>query len=290
MSFNTDKLREKLIKQEQRKEHGGSDPRFLNYFNLDFGQQMTIRVLPDGGTSDELWLEYSQHGPNLDSQDVENISCAKTSSGERCPACSYSYSFHKEGMKDDAKKWRAKDVNIAQCIVVESPIEISQSPDGNSVKLIYLPYGMKEAMKEAIINQTITDPTACDFVIKKTKNQGGFASYDKSYFKTKESDLPESFLATIEAGTSYLYDLKAQLPEPATAEQVGVWLEKAIELEAKVKPTVARAASATPTSSVKPTTSDVEQPANVVNSSTPVVTTTAKVSAKDLINKLTRKA
>jgi len=89
-SVNMDRIKNNLIKQEEKKNKKGGDPRFLNYFDMETSQQMVIRLLPDGGDSGELWLEYSTHGPNLKNGLVDNIACANMND-ERCPACTYSY-------------------------------------------------------------------------------------------------------------------------------------------------------------------------------------------------------
>lgn len=246
-----DKIKNKLEKEGNKK--GGNDKRFLNYFDLESNKTMTIRLMPDGGDSEELWLEYSTHGGNLKNPMVDRITCANMND-EKCPACSYSYGLWQNDEKDEAKKWRNKTTYISQCIVIESPIEINQSDDGNMIKLIYLPFGIKEVIKEAIINGTIEDPTEVDFVIKKTKNSGGYSTYDKSFFKTKESDIPTEVLNSIGDGTSYLYDISDELPEIATAAEVKVWLDKTIDIVEGVE----SAADIEPEEEVEPVSSKLD--------------------------------
>jgi hypothetical protein len=229
MTYDPNKIREKLIKKE--KESGKkNDPRFLNYFDLEMGKTMTIRLLPDGGDTGELWLDYATHGKALRNKDVGSISCVYVSDGEKCSVCGYSYGLLQSGDKDGAKKWRRKDVSVGQCVVIESSTEISQSEDNNLVKLIYLPYGMRDVITESIMNGTIEDATAFDLVIKKTKNSGGYADYGKSYFKTKSTNVPDSFLESLDDGSSYLYDLSKELPEVSTAPQVDEWLKNSIDI------------------------------------------------------------
>lgn len=230
MNIDTDKLRKKLEKNREKGSGGKADPRFLNYYDLDFGQEIVVRLLPDGDDSGDLFKEYAVHGPNLRNPNVERISCAYSSNGEKCPACGYSYGFHQNGDKEAAKQWRTKENTIAQCVVINSPIELNEAEDGNPVKLMYLPWGMKESIVDAILNGTIDDPTAVNFVIKKTKNQGGRASYDKSFFKINDTtDIPEDFFTLLEEGTAYLYNLGEEIPAPATADEVQEWLDDAIE-------------------------------------------------------------
>lgn len=224
-------LREKYLKLKEEKENKKvkNDPKYLNFFDLPEGKTMTVRFLPDSAT-DDIFVEFAQHGGELKNSKIGKISCASTSSGQRCPACSHSYEFHKNGEKDEAKLWRRKETYIAQVVVIESPIEVPATEDGNPVKLFRMPFSIKDIIVESVINQTIEDPTANDFVIKKTVNKGGFADYSKSYFKTKESDIPESILSNENLS---LYNLSDEIPEPATEKQVQAWLDNAIELHAE---------------------------------------------------------
>lgn len=236
LSMNTEALRNKLQKEREDKENGNkkkkSDTRFLNYYDLEFGQEMVVRLLPDGSGSGDLYKEYETHGPNLKNPSIERISCVYKSSGERCPICYHSYQLNQSGDKEEAKRWRGKQTFISQCLVIDSPIEINESDDQNPVKLMYLPWGMKESIVDAILNGTISDPTEVNFVIKKTKNQGGFASYDKSYFKINDDrDIPDAFAEALEAGVAYLYDLNEEVPPVATVEESQEWLNNAIAVE-----------------------------------------------------------
>lgn len=234
-AFNAQSLRDKFLKEEEQKENKTSnkkkDPRILNYFDLDFNQTMTIRLLPDGGESGDLWTLYETHGPNLKNRNIDSISCVYKETGESCSACGYSYGLHTEGNKKEAARWRGKETAIGQCVVVESPIEITPSEDDNLVKLFYVPYGMREAIKEAIVNGIIEDPTTVNFVIKKTKNQGGQASYSKSFFKPNDDEMPDHVVASLSDATSYLYDLSLERPAVSTAVEVQEWLDKAIQID-----------------------------------------------------------
>lgn len=227
-------LREKYLKlkeeeEEKKKRRGGkSDKRFLNYFDLGDDQTMTVRFLPDA-SGEDIFVSYSEHGKELWDKGVkERISCASTSMGEKCPACSYSYQLYQSGDKDGAKDWRRKESFLSQVLVIESPIEINQSEDGNIVKLFNMPFAIKEIIVESILNQIIDDPTAHDFVIKKTKNKGGFAEYGKSFFKPKTTDLPANVEAMLDKVT--LFNLSELVPAPASAAQVQEWLSAAQQI------------------------------------------------------------
>jgi hypothetical protein len=227
-------LRDKFVKRdEESKKKKGGDKRFLNYFDLGYGQKMTIRLLPDGGDSGEYYLKYSTHGPNLKTRGVEGIQCPYDANGDDCPACGYSYDFYNDGNKEEAGKWRRKETFVGQCLVIDSPIEINETDDGNPVKLMYIPWGMLEQINEAVMEQQVDEPMDVDFVIKKTKNSGGFASYDKSYFMKEVEPLDDEILDAFDSGEMNLFDLSKELPAPATTEDVEEWLEKTIETVTK---------------------------------------------------------
>lgn len=234
---NVNALKDKFIKESKDggKSGKGNDKRFLNYFDMKTGDKMTIRLLPDGNDSGEYWYEYSTHGSKLKIRGLESISCAYTSSGEECPACQKFFDLYEDGDKEEAKRWGKKQTFLGQCLVVDSPVEVNESDDGNPVKLVYLPFGIIEIIKEAIIEGHIDDPLDYDFVIKKTENNGGYAEYSKSYFDRDKNPLPDEILEAFESGEYVLHDLSKEAPEPSTTEQVEEWLEKAEEKDAKKK-------------------------------------------------------
>lgn len=228
------KIKTDLKKQIDKEKQGGKDSRFLNYYNLKEGEKMTILLLPDA--NGELWRKFSKHGPGLKTPGAGSINCSYKSNQQDCPACKKGFEFlnmfKESGDKDhkeEAKKWFSKDYTLVQCLVLDSPIDIDESPDGNQVKLMYVPFGIENIIKEAVTEGLVPEDELCQtpFVIKKTTNQGGFASYDNSYFSRKtisddELDVFDEF--KIE---QYDFDTLDVIPTPTTTEEVQEWLEKA---------------------------------------------------------------
>ena len=227
-------------KMQKEKESGGkgkkNDPRRLNYFDMKEGEKLKIRFLPDAETG-EYWLEYATHGPNLKLRGLDSISCAYTSNGEDCPACAHSFEFYEEGDKTQAQRWRRKETYIGQVLVTDDNpcIEVPEAEDGNPVKLMFIPWGIIEAIQEAIMEERIGEIIDHDFYIKKTSSKGGQASYSKSYFVETESVLDDEILDMFEDDDSpvRLFDLSEELPAPSTTDEVEEWLDKAIELDEK---------------------------------------------------------
>lgn len=234
IKVNADAVRKRMMEQEEKKSGGGNknnDTRFLNYYDLDFNQTITVRLLPASEDGD-MFLKYSSHGSGLKGiRGVKNARCSYESTGESCPVCARSYDAYQAGDKAESTKWRGKDTFVAQCIVVDQDIDVPDNEDGNLVKMLYLPFNMKEVIKEAIINGLVDDPTQRDFVIKKTKNQGGHPDYGKSFFRNTDSPLPEGFEEALDSGNVWLYDLnKVVIPAPTTTQDMKEWMEHADEV------------------------------------------------------------
>jgi hypothetical protein len=234
------KLNLKLKKniKESLNEEGGrkKDTRFLNYYDLRDGEKMTVLIVPD--VNGELWTKYKVHsGNNLDAKSAGSIRCAYESSGEDCPACQQGFEWlnaHKEsGDKEDkeiAKKWFGKDSTIMSVIVLEASIEIQESPDQNLIKLMHVPYKIEAMIKESIIEGQIEEDMIpyTPLIIKKGKNPGGYATYDKSYFDRKEiSDDDLEFLED-QVVEQFDYSNLDVVPKATTTEQVQEWVDKVL--------------------------------------------------------------
>lgn len=205
------------------------DNRFLNYYDLKENQKMEILLLPD--PSGELIYSYETHGPNMRLPGAGSVRCSYESSDESCPACGIGWEAYQKGDKEESAKWMRKETIVAQCVVLNSPIEIPDNPDDNLVKLIYLPSKVRDMINNAITEEIIGNPTEHVLHLKKTKNDGGMNSYESSWFTQAvyepdqdlidavEEDLvrPYSFDELLEDGT---------IPSPTSADEVQEWVEK----------------------------------------------------------------
>lgn len=242
------KLKANLKEQIEKENTSGKDTRFLNYWDLKEGEKMSVLFLPDA-SGEKLWEKFSKHGPNLNVSGVEHINCARTSNADTCPACQKAFDLNNlanetgdESYKKEAKRWFPKHYTLVQCIVLESPMDIAESPDGNQVKLMYLPYGIEKVIKEAVVEEQVQeeDIPSTPFIIKKSKNQGGWASYDNSYFARKE--VTDDELAFFDDMKVEQFDFSEidVIPAPTTEAEVQEWLDK---VEAKVEASDAKESS-----------------------------------------------
>jgi len=236
-----------LKKEIERESNGGRDTRFLNYFDLKDGEKMKIMFLPDANGN--FWAKFHKHGPNLRVPGLEGISCPYKSQRQTCPACQKGFELLNESkeaggestgrgkaLKEEAKKWFAKDYTMVQVLVLESPCEIAQSDDGNEVKLMYLPFAVEKIIKNTLTEGILEEDEICQtpFYIKKTMNQGGQASYSDSYFDLRH-EITEDDLAYFDdlKVEQYDYDNLDVIPGDVSTEEVEAWLVKAEEAVAK---------------------------------------------------------
>ena len=234
---SSEDLKKQFKQEEERKASGGGkkDLRFVNHWDLEVGEKMTIRLLPDGGDSGEWWLEYGTHGSKLENRSVKAIDCCYHSSGEDCPICFHSMDLYKDKDKDEAARWQRKESYIGQCLVMKSDVEVQETEDGNPVKLFRLTYGIIEVIQEAIAEDRIGNILEHDLIIKKSKGKNGYDNYNKSYFETEATPRDDEVLEAFENGELTLFDLSEELPPKASTEEAEEWLEDALDKERKAK-------------------------------------------------------
>lgn len=191
---------------EQDDQSGGkkNDPRILPYYKLQDGKSLRLLFLP--GTNGELWFQYHAHGPNLKGvRGVKSVSCSYKTSGDDCPICQKGFDYlnlakdaeesgdkaEAKRLKEMAKEWFTKDYTFASVLVLESPFEVPDAPDGNQVKLISLPYKVKEKIKSMIAEGEIDPENIMNvpFRLKKTtvgQGKNAYASYETSFFERSD--------------------------------------------------------------------------------------------------------
>ena len=216
-------------KSSQEKKGGGSkkDPRFLNYFELDAekNQSIMVRFLPISDKG-EIFFDYSIHSHS--SRDVKNIQCSYTSSRDSCPVCAKSYAAYQAGDKEAQKLWNSNEKTLAQVVVVKSDIDIDVAPDGNMIKLMHVPYGIKKEIMKAIDNGIVDNLSASNFVIKKAIGKNGYANYDNSFYNANsKEDIPQEFHDSYNSDQSYIYDITKEAPPATTTAEMQEWLDVA---------------------------------------------------------------
>jgi hypothetical protein len=248
--LNKLKMKKSLKAQIESEQSSGSkkDTRFLNYYDLKPNEKMTVLLMPFA--EGEMWHKYKVHGPNLKHQGkyvkgIGSVNCAYASSGEDCPACQMGFNLLElerdtgdKSYKDEAKKWFGKQYTVMQCVVLESPVEILESPDKNEVKLFAVPYGIEKMITNSIQEGIIPEDEMfmTPLVIKKEGgDKGTFASYNNSFFARHVVD--EETLEAFDDLIVEPYVLEELIgdafPKASTTQEVQEWFDKAEELYMK---------------------------------------------------------
>jgi len=233
------KLKTNLKKKIENESAPKKDTRYLNFYDLKDGEKMKILFVPCAG-SGELYRKWKVHGPNLGIRGVGGVRCSDEANQQDCPACQQGYALLNEGKEDgndyeaykeEAKKWFSREFTLAQCLVLEAPFEVSESPDNNEVKLIRLPWAIEEKIRESVLEGIVDEDDIClrPFVIKNTMN-GKYNTYKNSFFHPKQVD--DEVLEAFDDEDLVVepYDLETidVIPEETTEAEVEAWLEKAI--------------------------------------------------------------
>lgn len=251
MALTKTKLKQNFREQLENDTKGGGgqkkDERFLNYYDMEDGEKMHILLVPD--EEGNLLKEWEVHGPKLNLRGAGTIRCCYESSGESCPACQISYDYYQKGDKKNNQRWIKNKKILTQCVVIKSPIEVPDNPDETLVKLVSLPVNLKKIINEAVLEEIIDDPTEHVLVLKKTKNEGGWNSYEFSYFLQKPYEPDEDMQEAVDSGlvVPYNFDkMEAEgdvIPRPTTTEQVQEWVDKVQKLEQQASTTSSNSSS-----------------------------------------------
>ena len=232
MSLTKTKLKKDLLEKSFEKNSGGGkradDPKLLPYYKLNTGEKMQVVLIPD--EEGNLVNTFSMHGPNMKNASVGKVECVYRRDKTPCPACAHGYQMYQDG-NSESKKWLSKDYYVAQCVVVDSPLELPELEDGNQVRIVYLPKGVFEKIEESYKEGIIEDPTEHILVIKKTEGSGGNPSYDNSYFNPKP--LSDEIIEAFDGEVIKPFDLVAEGIAPdgtTTADDVQEWTDKAREV------------------------------------------------------------
>lgn len=246
MSVLKNKLRlKKDLKQQIEKEDTGrkTDNRFVPYSAMKFGEKMSLLIVPD--SNGELWHRYYKHGTNLGVRGLEYPACAYRSSGEECPSCLKAFGLKdlereakaagdekaENAYKKEAQLWFPKEYCVMSVLVLNSPVEVPDTPDENQVKLMYVPVAVQKlittTIKEGILD--LEELTSTPLILKKEKNQNGSADYSQSYFARKPITDDEVAFFDGMVVEPYNYSDIDLTPEPTTTAEIEEWLELAEE-------------------------------------------------------------
>lgn len=202
---------------------------YYPFWNMNFGEQATIRLLPDANDNNPMGFLVEKRMHNLTvNGERKSVPCLSMYQ-EDCPVCKVSQAYYKAKDENNGKKYWRKRQYIAQALVVEDPLPADQESGEThqgKVRFISLGYSLFNIVKEALESGELEEiPFAykggTDFIIKKTK-KGDYADYTLSKFARKESDLDDDTIAMVKEN---LVDLSTLLPNNPGAEHISALLE-----------------------------------------------------------------
>jgi hypothetical protein len=231
----------KQVKDAQSEQYE-KDHRVLNYYDLKEGEKMKLIFVPD--ENGELWAKFAKHGANLTytsggkTRNVPGVGSIGTiANNSESPIMQHGYSFlEKERQtgdkkwRDEAKKWFPRDYTIMSCVVLESPIEVKPNNDGNEVKLINVPQKVVSKIMNELSEGNISEEEffITPFILKASRNDSGFRSYEESFFARKP--MSDGELEDLDERTINLFDYSTldMIPKTPTIDEQQAWLDKAI--------------------------------------------------------------
>ena len=221
------------LAQSENKQGGGSatggDNSIYPHWNIQEGQNVTLRFLPDGNTKNTFFwqeramirLPFNGIKGEMESKQVQvRVPCVEMW-GETCPILTEVRTWFKDPALEDMgrKYWKKRDY-IFQGFVRENPLSDDKAP-ANPIRRFIIGPQIFTLIKGALMDPELEElPTdllrGLDFRISKG-SKGGFADYSGSKWARKESALTEVEQAAItEFG---LFDLSTFLPKkPGEAE------------------------------------------------------------------------
>jgi hypothetical protein len=228
-------IRARIAAQENKSNNTGSTQQSDNsvypHWNMDEGTTASLRILPDGNSSNTFfWVEKQiiklpfngvKGHPEM-KQVIVQIPCVEMyNDGSVCPILAEVRPWYKdETLKEMANKYWKKRSYLFQGFVRQNPIGEDKTP-ANPIRRFVISPQIFTVIKSSLMDPEMEElPTdymrGLGFNIKKT-TKGGYADYSTSTWARKESALTEVEAAAIESFG--LHNLSDFLPKkPGEAE------------------------------------------------------------------------
>lgn len=227
---------------------------FLAFWNVPYNEPLNLRFLPDADESNPFfWRERDMInltfqgivGMHTDKVTVQ-VPCNEMWVPKSCPILKEVRQWFQsanetgnEELKAMAGRYWKKKTYLMQCFVAPDSVAVKDdiAPE-NPIRRILANKDIFDKVKSILLNPGIKElPThyihGRDFGIVKTKNGGGYNSYDMSQFSMSERPLNEEELAAIEKFG--LYNLNDFMPKQPTPEELKA-IEEMFEASVDGKP------------------------------------------------------
>lgn len=223
-------IRAKLSEMESKNSNTAktsADNAIYPFWNIDEGQNVTFRFLPDADSNNTFfWVERQMIRltfPGIlggENKPVTvQVPCGEMY-GDSCPVLTEVRPWFKDSsLEDMGRKYWKKKSYLFQGFVIENPL-IEETPE-NPIRRFVIGSQVFNIIKAALMDPDMENiPTdyvnGTDFRLNKTQ-KGGYADYSTSKWSRKERSLSQAELSAIDQYG--LYNLKDFLPARPSAEQ-----------------------------------------------------------------------
>lgn len=222
---------------------------FLAFWNIPDRQALNLRFLPDADpTNPFFWRERDMI--NLPFAGVKGVHTDKVVVSVPCNemwdkvnTCPVLKEVRKwwddKDMEEIARTYWKKKSYLMQCLVAPNSVEVKDDkvPE-NPIRRVLVTKQLFAKIESMMVDPDMeVNPTdyagGVDFRVIKSKNSGGFNSYDESKFAMKSRALNEEELAAIEKyGTFNLNDFMPKRPTPEELQAIADMFESSLKGEA----------------------------------------------------------
>ena len=240
-------IRAKLAAQESNaggNRQSGGDNAIYPFWNMNEGEQATIRFLPDGNQDNTFfWTErlmiklpFSGIKGDTSSRPVQvQVPCMEMY-GESCPILQEVRAWFKDpSLEDMGRKYWKKRSYIFQGFVTDDPLK-DDSPENPIRRFIIGPQIfqlIKAALMDPDMEELPTDYTAgVDFRLSKG-TKGGYADYGASNWARRDRPLSDTEMAAINThGLHNLNDFLPKKPDETAVKVLTEMFEASVDGEA----------------------------------------------------------
>lgn len=242
---NLAEIRARLLAEQQRSEDAkngvfNSQPdAFLPFWNIPDGKPLNLRLLDGGG--DYFWREREMI--NLTFRGIKGqhtdfvklvVPCNEmfTKQKDSCPVLREVrtwYAANDDELTKKANQYWKKKSYLFQCFVAPGSVAVeNDNPPENPIRRILVNKQIFTRIKSILLNTSIQYlPTDIEhgreLMIVKSKNSGGFASYDETQWSMAERPLNEEERAAIEKYG--LFNLDEFMPKQPNDEELNAIAE-----------------------------------------------------------------
>jgi len=236
-------IRAKLAQQNQQFTAGSSNA-IYPHWNINEGENVTLRFLPDGDDKNVFfWVERQMlrlpfPGVKGDPQSKPlniQVPCMEMwESKDSCPVLKEVRTWFRDPAMEDMgrKYWKKRSYIFQGFVVGNNPLD--EEDLDNPIRRFVMGPQLFEKIKDALTDEELEElPTdydqGLDFMIKKTQ-KGDWANYDTSKWARKERALDDEERAAIEEHGLYnLIDFLPNKPDTATLASIVEMFEASVD-------------------------------------------------------------